>query len=72
MNVEHYLGVYRLRKRMIDEGISNPTPKERDLINNIVDKLSKMNPMKEIQVTNKGEDLILSEINGNHLITDMA
>lgn len=72
MNVEHYLGVYKLRKRMIDEGISNTTSQERNLINEVVNKLSERDPLEKIKLTNKDGKLILSDVNGDHLISGLV
>ena len=40
-DVEHYLSIYKFRKKMMEEGIINPMPEGGALIIEIVFKLSK-------------------------------
>jgi hypothetical protein len=46
MDVKHYLGIYIIRKRMQDNGITNPTDEIKLLTKTIVEKLSLM-PLEE-------------------------
>lgn len=69
MNVEHYLGIYTLRKRSMEEGITNPTPEGRKLINEIVEKLSKMPLSEEISLDNKNGKMMMLDSKGNTLVS---
>lgn len=42
LDVEHFLNIYRIRLRMFEEGITNPTDEGKIIIRTIVEKLSKM------------------------------
>lgn len=46
LDVEHYLGIYKLRLKMFEEGIINPTDEGKEIIRTIIEKLSKM-PLEE-------------------------
>ena len=46
LNVQHYLGIYQMRLKMQEEGISNPTQEFKEITRTIVDKLSKL-PLDE-------------------------
>ncbi|HYV90828.1 MAG TPA: hypothetical protein VE978_03560 [Chitinophagales bacterium] len=46
LNVQHYLGIYRTRLKMQEEGITNPTQEFKEITRTIVDKLSKL-PLDE-------------------------
>ncbi|MFK6999709.1 hypothetical protein V3Q90_02225 [Flavobacterium oreochromis] len=45
-DVAHYLGIYQIRLRMLEEGVTKPTPEGEIIIRTIVEKLSKM-PLDE-------------------------
>ncbi len=46
LDAEHYLNIYKVRLRMAKEGIANPTNEFKELMQTIVDKLSKL-PLNE-------------------------
>jgi len=46
LDVEHYLGVYSLRKRMQEEGITNPSEQIKKFTRDFVEKLESL-PLKE-------------------------
>jgi hypothetical protein len=45
-DVEHYLGVYSLRRKMQEEGITNPSEKIRKFTRDFIEKLESL-PLKE-------------------------
>ena len=69
MNVEHYLGIYRLRKKSMEEGITNPSPEGKKLINQIVEILSKMPLSEEINLNNKNGKMTMLDSKGNILFS---
>lgn len=46
LDVAHYLGIYQIRLRMLEEEVTKPTPEGEIIIRTIVEKLSKM-PLDE-------------------------
>ena len=48
LDVEHYLGVYSLRKRMQEEGITNPSEQIKKFTRDFVEKLESLPPKEEI------------------------
>ena len=46
LDVEHYLRIYELRKKMQDEGTTNPTERIKEFTQEFVDKLKHL-PLKE-------------------------
>lgn len=48
LDVEHYLGVYSLRKRMQEEGITNPGEQIKKFTRDFVEKLESLSLKEEI------------------------
>ena len=69
LNVDHYLNVYKVRKEMMEDGITNPLPEGRKLINEIVSKLSKMPLNEVIELKRKDGKLVMLDSKGNILVT---
>jgi hypothetical protein len=46
LDVEHYLGIYSLRKSMQEEGITNPSEQIKKFTRDFVEKLESL-PLKE-------------------------
>ena len=69
MKVEHYLGIYRLRKKSMEEGITNPSLEGKKLINHIVEILSKMPLSEEISLDNKNGKMTMLDSKGNILFS---
>ena len=61
LDVEHFLGVYQMRKWMQENGKTNPPDDIKRLTNEFVEKLSKM-PLYE-EVTIKGSSFLDSKGN---------
>lgn len=51
-DVQHFLGVYQIRKRLQDEGLSNPSEEIKKFTRDFVEKLSQMPPDKEVTIEN--------------------
>ncbi|RZN80642.1 MAG: hypothetical protein EVB11_11335 [Winogradskyella sp.] len=70
LNVKHFLNIYQTRKRLFDEGITNPLPEVKEFITELIEKLSIRNPKEELELL-KNEKGIMSLINkkGNVIIT---
>ena len=64
LDVEHYLSIYKLRLKMSEEGIIDPTAEGKELIRTIVVKLSKM-PLDERIILN---DHIMKDSKGNIIV----
>ena len=69
LNVDHYLNVYKVRKEMMEDGITNPLPEGRKLINEIVSKLSKMPLNEVIELKRKDGKLVMLDSKGNIIVT---
>jgi hypothetical protein len=52
LDVKHFLNIYTIRKKMQDEGITNPSKKIKEFTKNFVEKLSKMQMDEEIILEN--------------------
>ena len=52
LNAQHYLEVYRSRKEMQDQGISNPPAEIKVLTQQIIKALSKLPPDEKIIISN--------------------
>ncbi|MES1181752.1 MAG: hypothetical protein ABUL44_03060 [Flavobacterium sp.] len=50
LDVEHYLGVYSLRKRMQEEGITNPSEQIKKFTRDFVEKLQSLPLTQKIVV----------------------
>ncbi len=48
LDVKHYLGIYKLRQEMQEEGITNPSEEVKKFTKDLVEKLSKMKLDEEI------------------------
>ncbi len=64
LDVEHYLGIYKLRLRMNEEDTNNPSNEAIELFREIVDKLSKM-PLDEPIILDK---LKMKDSKGNIIV----
>lgn len=64
LDVKHFLGIYRIRLGLFEQGITNPTPEGRELIQSIVDKLSKMPLTDEIII----KDSKMIDTEGNVIV----
>ncbi|MFL9481576.1 hypothetical protein ACI6Q2_02285 [Chitinophagaceae bacterium LWZ2-11] len=65
LNVEHYLGIYSLRKRMQEEGITNPSDQIKKFTRDFVEKLESL-PLKA-EIILQGNSFYDSK--GNLIIT---
>ena len=52
LNVKHYLGIYKLRMKMQDKGITNPSIEIKLLTKTIVEKLSQLPLTEKIKLEN--------------------
>jgi len=52
LDVKHYLGIYKIRMQMQDEGITNPSDEIKLLTKTIVEKLSKLPLTEKIELEN--------------------
>jgi hypothetical protein len=50
LTVAHYLGIYRIRKAMMDDGITAPSPKARKLIEQLVTRLGELDPSLQCEL----------------------
>lgn len=64
LDAEHYLNIYKIRLRMLEEGVSNPTVEGQKIIKTIVDKLSKL-PLNEKIILEEGK---MKDSNGNVIV----
>jgi len=64
LNVRHYIGIYTIRKRMQDEGITNPSEKIKKFTTDFVEKLKNI-PLEE-EIILKGNSFYDSK--GNLII----
>ncbi|MCB0479529.1 MAG: hypothetical protein KDC84_15285 [Crocinitomicaceae bacterium] len=53
LDVQHFLGIYQLRKRMQDDGITNPGNDMKRFTREFVEKLSKMPLEEEVRIEGK-------------------
>ena len=53
LNVRHYLGIYQDRKRMQDQGVTNPSSEIKMFTSEIVEKLAKLALDEEISIENR-------------------
>ena len=65
LDVEHYLGVYSIRKRMQEDGITNPSEQIKKFTRDFVEKLERL-PLKEKIVL---RDYSFYDSKGNLIIT---
>jgi len=52
LNVKHYLGIYKTRMQMQNEGITNPSDEIKLLTKTIVEKLSQLPLNEKIELEN--------------------
>jgi len=52
LDVRHFLGIYQLRKKMQDDGITNPSEEVKKFTSEFVEKLSKLPLDEEIKIEN--------------------
>ena len=52
LDVAHYLKIYKIRKRLQEDGVTNPPPEIKKFVNDFVETLSKMNSSEEIYIEN--------------------
>ena len=52
LDVKHYLGIYKIRMQMQDEGITNPSDEIKLLTKTIVEKLSQLPLTEKIELEN--------------------
>ena len=52
LDVRHFLGIYQIRMRMQEEGVTNPSPEIKNFTREFVDKLSKLPLDEEIKIEN--------------------
>jgi len=52
LDVNHYLGIYKIRMQMQDEGITNPSDEIKLLTKTIVEKLSQLPLTEKIELEN--------------------
>lgn len=50
MNAEHFLNLYKLRQKMQEDGITNPSTAIKQFVNELVDKLSNLDMNEEITI----------------------
>ncbi|MFC4635884.1 hypothetical protein ACFO3O_18380 [Dokdonia ponticola] len=50
LDVRHFLGIYRLRKAMQEDGITNPSDEVKIFTREFVDTLSKMPLNEEVRI----------------------
>ena len=53
LDVQHFLGIYQLRMRMQEDGITNPTDGVKQFTKDFVTKLSKMPLEEEVKIEGK-------------------
>ena len=51
LDVKHYLGIYKTRKKMQDDGVTKPTEEIKLLTKTIVEKLSLLPLNEKIELT---------------------
>jgi len=69
LDVKHYLEIYKLRKEMMEKGITNPLPEGKKVINEIVSKLSKMSLDEKIDLQLKDGKYIMMDSNEKIIVT---
>ena len=52
LDVKHFLGIYQIRKRMQEDGITNPNEEVKKFTREFVEKLSKLPLDEEIKIEN--------------------
>jgi len=52
LDVKHFLGIYQIRKRMQDDGVTNPSSEVKKFTHDFVEKLSKLPLDEEIKIEN--------------------
>ena len=50
LDVEHFLNVYKIRKRCYEEGVTNPLPEVKVFISELVETLSSRSPNEKVQL----------------------
>lgn len=65
MDVRHYLKIYQLRKKMQDEGVTNPKDEIKELTKTIVEKLSLLPLDEKINLSNNS----MFDSKGNIIVT---
>lgn len=68
LDVEHYLNIYKGRKEMMEKDIINPLPESRRVINEIVEKLSKMPLSEKIILERKEGNMVMMDSQNNTLV----
>ena len=53
LDVQHFLGIYQIRMRMQEDGITNPTDAVKQFTKDFVTKLSKMPLDEEVKIEGK-------------------
>jgi len=69
LDVKHYLGIYKLRKEMMEKGITNPLPEAKKVVNEIVSKLSKMSLDEKLDLQFKDGKYIMLDSNEKIIVT---
>lgn len=65
LDVGHFLGIYKTRLRMQEEGITNPAPEYKEITRTIVERLSKLPITEKITL----DDNTLKDSRGNIIVT---
>jgi hypothetical protein len=65
LDVQHFLGIYQIRKRCQDEGITNPSQEVKDTTKLIIERLSELQSDEEIKIVNQS----LVRLNGEIIAT---
>ena len=68
LDVEHYLNIYKGGKEMMEKDIINPWPESRRVINEIVEKLSKMPLSEKIILERKEGNMVMMDSQNNTLV----
>jgi len=70
LDVKHFLGIYQLRLKMQEEGITNPSPEYKGITRLIVDKLSKLPLDEKIILENPSKgNMTMKDSKGNIIVT---
>ncbi|NQZ45843.1 MAG: hypothetical protein HRT65_16180 [Flavobacteriaceae bacterium] len=69
LDVDHYLTIYKGRKRMMETGITDPPPQGRQLILEIVAKLATMPADAKIRIGKKDGHTVMMDVDGETIVT---
>ena len=68
LDVAHFLNIYKIRKRMYEDGVTNPIPEAKSFISKMVESLSLRDPKEEVKLLKNDNGISELRTKNNQLI----